>query len=302
MMHQVPALKKGDTVGIVSPAGRINFKSLDFAVSQLEKSGLKVLIGKHAFNQYHQFAGKDKERISDFQNMLNDPEIKAIICSRGGYGSIRIVNALDFTEFIRTPKWIVGYSDISIFHVYLNQLLKTESLHAEMPIHFQKDKSGESMETMINCLMGKLPNYKIPPHKLNRNGTAKGEIIGGNLSILYSLRGTPMDVETRNKMLFIEDVGEELYHLDRMMNNLKAGGKLHELKALIVGGFSRMKAGDPDFGETAFEIINHAVADFSYPVVYDFPAGHLERNLALPFGKPLKLQVNENEVKINWKK
>jgi len=301
-MYQPAALKKGDKIGIVSPAGKIEPEKVGIAVNKLESAGLKVVLGKHVFDEYHQFAGKDIDRLYDFQSMLNDPEIKAILCARGGYGSVRILEHIDFDLFIRKPKWIVGYSDITIFHTYLNNILEVESLHSTMPINFPDHGENKSVNSMINTMMGKIEDYEIKSHEYNRIGDAEGELIGGNLSILYSLRGTIMDFETHGRILFIEDVGEQLYHLDRMMLNLKMGGKLSGIQGLIVGGMSDMKVGDPNFGKSAYEIIEEAVENYSYPVVYDFPAGHIDENWALPMGRYLKMKVGQDKVKLTWDK
>lgn len=301
-MYQPTALEKGDKIGIISPAGKIEPEKVGIAVDMLERLGLKVVLGKHVFDEYHQFAGRDLNRLKDFQQMLDDPDIKAILCARGGYGSVRILEHVDFDLFLRKPKWIIGYSDITVFHSYLNNILEVESLHSVMPINFTDDHTGKSVETLFGAMMGRFVDYKIQAHELNRLGIAEGELIGGNLSILYSLRGTNMDFETHGKVLFIEDVGEELYHLDRMMYNLRMGGKLSELQALVLGGFSGMKEGDPKFGKAAYEIINEAVESYTYPVVYNFPAGHINDNWTLPLGRYVKISVDEKEVSFNWDK
>lgn len=301
-MYQPTALEKGDKIGIISPAGKIEPEKVGIAVDMLERLGLKVVLGKHVFDDYHQFAGRDLNRLKDFQQMLDDPEIKAILCARGGYGSVRILEHVDFDLFLRKPKWIIGYSDITVFHSYLNNILEVESLHSVMPINFTDDQTGKSVETLFGAMMGRFVDYKIQAHELNRLGIAEGELIGGNLSILYSLRGTNMDFETHGKVLFIEDVGEELYHLDRMMYNLRMGGKLSELQALVLGGFSGMKEGDPKFGKAAYEIINEAVESYTYPVVYNFPAGHINDNWTLPLGRYVKISVDEKGVSFNWDK
>ncbi|PKQ62818.1 hypothetical protein BZG02_11520 [Labilibaculum filiforme] len=302
-MYQPAALLKGDKIGIISPAGKINPEKVGVAVSKLELAGYKVVLGNHVFDVDNQFAGCDMDRLRDFQLMLDDPEIKAILCARGGYGSVRILEHLDFDLFIRSPKWIVGYSDITVFHSYLNNILGVESLHATMPINFPSDVDvNNSISTLFQSLSGNFQNYEIVSHSLNRMGRTEGELVGGNLSILYSLRGTALDFETHGKILFIEDVGEELYHLDRMMRNFKMGGKLSELQGLIVGGMSGMKAGIPEFGKTAYEIILESIDNYSYPVVFDFPAGHIQENWALPFGRFLKMDVSEKGAKFIWDK
>lgn len=302
-MYQPAALNKGDKIGIVSPAGKMEAEKLGIAIRKLEDSGFKIVLGKHVFDVENQFAGSDINRLSDFQSMLDNPEIKAILCSRGGYGCVRILEHLNFDLFLRNPKWIVGYSDVTVFHTYLNNILGVESLHATMPINFPDESVfNESVFTLTEALSGRIENYQIPSHELNRMGQSEGELLGGNLSILYSLRGTTIDFDAHAKILFIEDIGEELYHLDRMMRNFKMGGKLSELSALIVGGMSDMKVGNTDFGKTAYEIINEAVQDYQFPVVYNFPAGHIKENWALPMGRFLKLKVGEQFVKFSWEK
>lgn len=300
-MYQPAALQKGDKIGIVSPAGKIDSEKVGIAVSRLEKVGYKIVLGKHVFDECNMFAGKDIDRLQDFQLMLDDPEIKAILCARGGYGSVRILEHLDFDLFIRKPKWIIGFSDITVFHSYLNNILGVESLHATMPINFPlEDINTKSVTTLLDSISGTFSDYQIPSHKLNRSGMADGELVGGNLSILYSLRGTVMDFDTLDRILFIEDVGEELYHLDRMMRNLKMGGKLSELQGLIVGGMSEMKVGNPNFGKSAYEIIYEAIEHYNYPVVFNFPAGHIEENWAMPFGRSIQIDVGDVEAKISW--
>ena len=300
-MYQPAALNKGDKIGIVSPAGKMDPEKVGIAVQKLEDVGYKVVLGNHVFDEKDQFAGSDMDRLSDFQKMLDDPEIKAILCSRGGYGCVRILEHLDFDLFMRNPKWIIGYSDITVFHSYLNNILGVESLHATMPINFPAEgDDNKSVRSLINTISGDQEDYSISSHELNRIGQSEGELVGGNLSILYSLRGTVMDFETHGKILFIEDVGEELYHLDRMMRNLKIGGKLSELQALIVGGMSEMKVGNPNFGKSAYEIINEVVEHYNYPVVYDCPAGHIKENWTLPMGRFLKLNVSDQIVNFSW--
>ncbi|MFA8435942.1 MAG: LD-carboxypeptidase [Marinifilaceae bacterium] len=300
-MYQPPALRKGDRIGIVAPAGRIAKEKVIPAVKRFEDWGLKVVMGNHVFSDYNQFAGKDKDRLQDLQDMLDDSNIRAIVCARGGYGCIRILEHLDFDLFMRNPKWIVGYSDITVFHSYLNHILGVESLHSTMPVNFPGDgKETPALNSLQSSLFGQVPSYHIQPHPLNRKGVAETELVGGNLSILYSLRGTAMDVETHGKILFIEDLGEELYHLDRMLMNLKIAGKLAELSGLIVGGMTDMKEGDPSFGKSAYEIIREAVEGYSYPVVFNFPAGHIPDNRTLPMGRFLRLEVEEEGVRLKW--
>jgi len=298
-MNQPAALQIGDQIGIVSPAGKIAKEKVEHAIRVIEDFGLKVKLGKHVYDQHHQFAGKDEDRLKDFQDMIDDPEIKAILCSRGGYGAIRIVDRIDFSSFHENLKWIVGYSDITVFHTLLNRM-GIQSMHACMPINFDPAGKSNAVKSMLNMLTGTFENYEIPSHSLNRLGNVSAELTGGNLSILYSLQASKYEMETDDKILFIEDISEELYHLDRMMNNLKLSGKLSKLKGLIVGGMTDMFEGNQPFGQSANEIIHSYVKDYNYPIVYDFPAGHIDENLALLFGKEIHLQVNQNVVNLSW--
>lgn len=293
-MISPPLLKTGDKVGIVSPAGKVQEKKVLSAIKFLESWGLDVCLGDHIFNSFHQFSGTDAERTADLQKMLDDKEIKAIFSSRGGYGTIRIMDQLDFTGFKDSPKWIVGFSDITALHLYLNNILNTESIHAAMPSTFPENGiENESIKSLNNILFKGSGFYKLPESNLNRFGKASAPLIGGNLSILYALSGTRFDMETKGKILFIEDVGEYLYHLDRMMMNLKLSGKLDHLEGLIVGGFSEIKDNEEPFGKTANEIIYESVKDYGFPVVFDFLAGHIDINLALIFGRNIEFEVNE---------
>lgn len=298
-MYQPSALKKGDRIGIVAPAGFIAEEKIKYAVEIIEGWGFPVVPGDNVFARYNQFAGDDERRGQDLQIMLDDPDVKAVICARGGYGSIRTLKYLDFNKFLKNPKWIVGYSDITVFHSYLNHVLGVESLHAAMPVNFS-DAREAALDSLHESLTGNFPSYKLSPNLLNREGDSRGVLVGGNLSILYSLRGTYLDIDTKDKILFIEDIGEELYHLDRIMMNMKVGGVLENLKGLIVGGFTNMKAGDPCFGQTANEIIRSFVDDYDYPVVFDFPAGHISDNRALLMGHPLSLNVCQDHTHVGW--
>jgi len=293
-------LTKGDKIGIVSPAGRIDSDKVDHAVSILEKHGLKVLPGSNVFNTHHRFAGTDDERAEDLQKMLDNKDIKAIMCSRGGYGTIRILSKLNFDGFIRSPKWIAGFSDITILHSVLQSKLNTESIHATMPKEFIADSKGMSVNSLLNVLFGKDPEYDLESHKLNRKGNVKGVLAGGNLSVLYSLSGTPYEQDLRGKILFIEDINEYLYHLDRVMINFKLRGILSGLSGLIVGAMNNMKDDDPSFGKTAYEIISEAVSDYDYPVCYGFSAGHINTNLAMILGREIELDVKKDSTNIKF--
>ncbi len=292
-MYQVSKLNIGDKVAIVSPAGKIDMEHINKAVKVLESYGLKAVLGKNITQEYYRFAGTDDQRTADFQEALDNPEIKAIWCSRGGYGTIRIINKLNFDLFLRHPKWIIGFSDITILHAYLNNILQIKSLHAIMPLNLGDNE--KALDTLMQTLTATMPDYKIKPHALNRLGESKGQLWGGNLSILYSLRGTNLDFKPEGKILFVEDVGESLHHLDRMMHNLKMGGKLSALRGIIVGGMTKMDDETP-FGKTAYEIIADVVKQYDYPVCFDFPAGHINNNYALVMGENISLKVGSKDV------
>jgi len=249
------------------------------------------VLGSHVFSKYHQFAGTDEQRRMDFQQMLDDESIRAILCSRGGYGSVRIIDRLDFTRFTERPKWLIGYSDITVFHAHFHTQLKTESLHATMPKNILSDIPDDSLGTMINALFGYHISYSYPRTAYSREGLAEGMLVGGNLSILINLMGSVTEIDTDGKILFLEDVDEYLYHLDRMMMTMKRAGKLSRLKGLVVGGFSGMNDNLIPFGKTPAEIIAEAVSEYKYPVCFDFQAGHLDKNLALIFGRKIRLTI-----------
>lgn len=288
------SLKPGDRVGIVAPARKVSREEMAPAIEVIGLWGYGVIEGKHLYGSSDQYSGTDEERASDFQAMLDDPGIKAIFCARGGYGSVRIIDRLDFTAFGKSPRWVIGYSDITVFHSHINKHLGIQTLHAPMPINFPGDgKMNESLDNLKKLLEGEDTTYLIPAHPYNRSGNAVGQLCGGNLSMLYSLSGTPTDVETEGKILFIEDLDEYLYHIDRMMMNLKRSGKLENLAGLVVGGMSDMNDNEVPFGKTAYEIIAEAVSDYSYPLVFGFPAGHTPDNLALVMGGEYEFIVGE---------
>lgn len=287
-----PYLQKGDTVAIVASARKISLEELQPAIDIINSWGLKVVLPKNVFCTDNQFAGTDEERAADMQWALDEVNIKAIIFARGGYGTLRIIDKLDFTNFIKHPKWIVGYSDVTALHQHINQNFSIASLHATMPINFPKNE--EATQSLFKALFGETLTYTVPSHVLNRTGEASGELIGGNLSLIYALCGSKSDIDTKGKILFIEDLDEYLYHIDRMMMNLKRSGKLQYLTGLIVGGMSDMKDNTVPFGKTAEEIILDAVKEYNFPVCFDFPAGHIDRNLAIYFNKNTTLSINKS--------
>lgn len=289
-----PILKIGDTVAIVAPARKVKYNEIEPAIRMLESWGLKVVFGENLFGEHNQFSGTDSERASDFQSMIEDPTVKAIVCARGGYGTIRLLDFLNLRSMQRNPKWIVGYSDITVLHSYLNSWYKVETIHGIMPINFPMDeKPNDSTESLRMVLFGHNPVYNFPAHKFNRNGVATGKLCGGNLSILYSVACTDADINTDNQILLIEDLDEYLYHIDRMMMNLKRSGKLKNLAALVVGGMTQMHDNTVPFGLNALEIIRDAVAEYGYPVCYRCPVGHQEDNVALIMGRTISLSVTE---------
>lgn len=294
-------IKDKATIGIVAPAGKVDAEVIHFSEKFLSSMGHKVILGDQVFNSFHQYAGNDEHRAADLQHMLNRTDVDVLLCARGGYGTSRIINKLDFSHFLQAPKWIVGYSDITVLHACLQNRLGIASVHGPMPKIFpNKDPEDTDIVNLFNVLEGQLPSYETPSHVLNRYGDTDGLLIGGNLSILYSLRGTSLDFDPHGKILFIEDVGEYLYHLDRMLINLKNGGILKNLRGLIVGHFTEMKDGHTPFGASAYEVIWDAVKEYDYPVSFDFPAGHEATNQPLVFGKRVSLSVSEASATLRF--
>ena len=290
-------LQKGDTVAIIATARKISQEEITPAVAFLESYGLNVLLGKHLFETDNQYAGTDRQRAEDLHWAIYNKDVKAIIIARGGYGTVKIIEHLNFREFKNHPKWIVGYSDVTVLHSAAYNM-GIASLHATMPINFFKNK--EASESLMNKLFGKMDPITVEPHVMNRTGKAKAPIVGGNLSLIYSLSGTMIDIDTTDKILFLEDLDEYLYHLDRMMMQLKLSGKLRNLEALIVGGFTEMKDNTVPFGKTPEQIILEAVKEYDYPVCFNFPSGHIDRNLALPLGVEGFLTVKKDGVHLSF--
>ncbi len=301
-----PFLKEGDTIAIAAPARKISAEELQPAIRTFESWGFKVLLPDTIYNTENQFAGSDAIRAAQFQQLLDDSNVKAIMCARGGYGIVRIIDKLDFTAFTAVPKWIIGYSDVTILHSHIQQNLGIETLHASMPLNFATN--GMSAEEQADCLeatskikdilTGSTADYNVSASTFNHKGQARGILTGGNLSILYSLTGSSSDADTEGKILFIEDIDEYLYHIDRMMLSLKRSGKLDNLAGLVVGGFTGMRDNNVPFGRQAYEIITEAVKDYHYPVIFDFPAGHIARNMPLIMGREAMMEVTDNGARL----
>ena len=298
-MTEPTPLQPGSSIRIVSPAGKIEEKHVMPAVNWLEKQGYTVKLGKHVFARHFQFAGTDEQRAADVQEALDDPGCDIIICSRGGYGTVRIIERLDFTRFLKNPKWLVGFSDITILHSCLHNL-EVPTIHGVMPRYFFDDNGElrEDLTTMMKLVKGEGISYNVDATGFDRTGTASGQLVGGNLSIISNLCGTKYDIDTRGKILFLEDIDEFLYHTDRMVHQLKLSGKLDNLVGLILGDFTDMKDNESPFGQTVHEIFAEAVKDFNYPVCHGFPAGHDKKNLALAFGRDWELEVAERGTKL----
>jgi len=290
-------LKVGDKIGLISTARKISLEELNPAILILESWGLKVVLGANLFSTDNQFSGTIQQRSDDLQSMIDNDTIKAILCARGGYGTVQIIDNIDFSKLKNNPKWIIGYSDITVLHSYLNNL-GIASLHASMPINFETN-TNESLTSLKNSLFGIEKSIECKVHPFNRFGKIKAEIVGGNLSILYSLLGSDSDIDTDDKILFIEDLDEYLYHIDRMLMNLKRNGKFAKLKGLIVGGMSDMNDNDTPYGKTAEEIISEHTKGYDFPICFGFPAGHLEDNRTIRFGLISVLEITENGVSLS---
>lgn len=288
-----PYLQKGDTVAIVSTARKNIEDNLKPTIDLLEGWGLKVKLGTTIGLDYYQLAGTDEQRAADFQEQLDNPSIKAIWCVRGGYGTVRIIDKLNFTRFKESPKWIIGFSDVTVLHSHLNRM-GFESLHAIMPVSVAR-ATDEAKDSLSKALFGEQLTYTLTCDALNHLGKAKGELVGGNLSILYSLLGSESAIDCKEKILFLEDLDEYLYHIDRMMMNLKRNGCLSSLKGIVIGGMTKMNDNEIPWGRNALEIIEETVKELNIPIIYNFPAGHLQDNRALIFGRQITMEVTTTQ-------
>ncbi len=293
-MKEIPFLKQGSKVVIVAPARCVTPEEMAYGIQWLKDQGFVPVFDERLFAVHHIFAGTDDFRAAVFQEYIDNEEIEAIWLARGGYGSIRIIDKIDFSKFWEHPKWIAGFSDSTVIHGKL-QRLGIPSLHASMPFYFA-NKTEEAKQSIYNALTGKSLHYKIPTNPLNRLGEMEGEIVGGNLSVLYGMMGSDTFPETDGKILFIEEVDEYIYHIDRMMRGLKRAGKLANLKGLIVGGLTQIHDNAHPFGQSAEEVIAEVVSEYNYPLCFNFPAGHFDDNRALFLGTETQLLVNQNVV------
>ncbi|TDE18340.1 S66 peptidase family protein [Dyadobacter psychrotolerans] len=296
-----PFLQAGDKIGIVAPASTIRYEDVVPGINLLKETwNLEVVEGKTLKSSFNQFSARDEDRLTDLQHMLDDSSIKAIIAARGGYGCSRIIDQLNFTKFKKSPKWIVGFSDLTAI---LSQLfnLGFASLHAPMVKSMMQPGAEEARDFLGKILFGELPEYALTSHPLNRPGSASGQLVGGNLCLFAHLIGSATEIDTTGKILFIEDVNEYLYNLDRMLIQLKRSGKLKKLAGLIVGQFSDMRDNSqPTFGKEANEIVQEHVSEFNYPVCFDFPVGHVSDNKPMVVGANAFLEVNNKGVKFGY--
>jgi muramoyltetrapeptide carboxypeptidase len=298
MIKQPPYLKKGDKIALVCPAKKLP-QPIDHAIELLKSWGLEVIIGDSVYASHHQFAGNDNLRTKDIQRFLDDPSIKAIVSGRGGYGTIRIIDDLDFTAFNKSPKWFVGFSDITVILSHLIAQCNTQCLHAQMPYTF--DESTEvALISLRNALFGEKQTYEYRSTFKNKIGEASGILIGGNLTLLAMVQGSVSEMDFKDKILFLEDIGEHEFSIDRMLRMLKRAGKLTHLKGLIVGAFNEIEEEKISFGQTADEVIWDIVKEYDYPVCFNFPTGHIENNLSMVLGAEVTLKVETNNVQFKY--
>lgn len=294
-MAVIPAyLSKGDTIGIVCPSGYMPNEKAAACITALTNWGYQVLVGKTLGKQFHYFSGSDDERLADLQSMLDNSEVKAVLCGRGGYGLSRIIDRIDFKKFRKNPKWLIGFSDITVLHAHVYRKYNIACLHAPMAAAFNDGENAKpSILSLKNALAGIAANYSCNPHRLNRDGKVEGKLVGGNLSLLAHLAGSESCFKTKDKILFLEDVGEYLYNIDRMMIQLKRNGQLQELAGLIIGGFTDIKDTTIPFGSEVSSVIAQHVSEFAYPLCFDFPVSHGPANYALKLGGMHRLIVSK---------
>jgi len=296
-MVEIPAyLDRGDTIGVVCPAGYMAMERVQQCLQILQAWGFKVKVGKTVGgNSTNYFSGTDKERLTDFQEMLDDDEVKAVLCARGGYGIGRIIEQIKFKKFAKQPKWIIGFSDVTVLHAHIYSNYKIATLHAPMAGAFNEGEN-EFVLSLRSALTGTSAKYEVKPHEFNKIGMASGELVGGNLALLTHICGTSSDIKTKNRILFLEDVGEYLYNVDRMLYQLKRNGKFDILSGVIIGGFTENKDTDRPFGKTVFEIIHEIFQEFDYPICFGFPVSHGIENYALKIGVEYNLSISSGKV------
>lgn len=301
MIQTPPYLKKGDAIGLVCPAGYMSSQKVAECIRVLQEEwGYHVKVGTTVgSDSTTYFSGTDEERLTDFQQMLDDDEINAVLCARGGYGTTRIIDKIDFKKFKKHPKWIIGYSDITLLHCHLYSNYYISSLHAPMASAFNDaGYVNRFVQSLRDAMEGKKAKYVTETHEFNKKGEAIGEVVGGNLSMLVHAIGTDSDIKTKGRILFIEDIGEYSYNIDRMFYQLKRSGKLKNLAGLIIGGFTQMKDTERPFGQTVYEIIKDIVNEYEYPVCFNFPVSHDKENYALKIGVGYKLKVTKSKVTV----
>ncbi|MEX2596597.1 MAG: LD-carboxypeptidase [Salibacteraceae bacterium] len=292
-----PYLTKGDKVAIVATAKKLERNQIDGAIKEISSWGLEVMEGANLYGAHHQFAGTDAQRAADLQWALDNPEIKAVIFARGGYGTARIIDLIDWTVFKKSPKWLCGFSDLTVLHSHVQQNIGIETLHSTMPIFFKDGEKNPGSESLRKALFGEQTAISFSQNLLNRKGSTSGNLVGGNLSVIYSIMQTPSAVNYDGKILFLEDLTEYLYHLDRMMMQLKRSRQLENLRGLVVGQFTEMIDNPVPFGKNAYEIIADTVSDYDFPVAFDAPIGHVDYNEAVFCGRNVKLTVDGKEEK-----
>ena len=298
-MHTPPYLKKGDTIGIVCPAGYMPKGNVETCIEVLKSWGYNVVAGKTIVSQFNYFSGTDEERLSDLQTMLDDKNIQAILCGRGGYGLSRIIDSIDFRAFKKNPKWIIGYSDITLLHSHINRQLHIATLHSPMAAAFNDDGyKNEYVVSLQKAIKGNKANYNCSVHPFNKTGKATAELVGGNLCMIAHSIGTKSAYNTKNKILVIEDIGEYIYNIDRMLIQLKRSGMLENLAGLVVGSFTDLKDTTIPFGKNVYEIIKEHTQAYNYPVCFNFPVGHQTENYALKIGATHTLNINDKKVSL----
>jgi len=295
-----PYLREGDRIEIITPASHIGEEAVHNAARMLEESGFRVTLADHVFTRSGPFAGTDNERLRDIQRATDDPDVKAVLCSRGGYGMSRIVDRIDFSALKKQPKWYVGYSDITSLHLWLNSVCGIASLHAEMPLNYSNPEYLHvCYETMVSALRGEAePVRWLPSHEASLE--LSGPVTGGNISLIYSLHGTPAQPDTDGAILFLEEIGEHYYHLDRMLVSMRMAGLLKNLSALVVGGMEKITEGEHVFNQTVEEVVLNVVGGYDYPVLFNFPAGHIPDNRAIYLGRNARLSQSGREAVLWW--